>query len=167
MPPAKSPPRPTIPEELAIVPTAPDALLLEIQQCEQAIIETKESRDPAYVAAPWKRGRLLEELEDRIAHLKRLQASEAAAAAERAHRAQLQAAWAALAVEREAFVSRWNAAREEVRALLLEARRLQQVHAGTADRPVFNEPPGPLPFINGRAEITERGITLLPEQLQP
>lgn len=168
MPPAKSPPRPTIPEEVAIVPAAPDALTLEIRQCEQAIAETKESKDPAYIAAPWRRMRLIEELEDRIAHLRRLQASEAAAAAERAHKAQLQAAWAALAVEREAFVSRWNAAREEVRALLLEARRLHQVHGGTADRAVFgSELPGPLPFINGRAELTERGITLRPEQLQP
>lgn len=167
MPPAKSPPRPAIPEELAIVPTAPDAISTEIEMVHQAIRETENSKDPVYVAQPWRRGRLLEELNDRIAHLKRLQASEAAAAAERAHKAQLQAAWAALGPEREAFVSRWNAARDEVRALLLEARRLQQVHAGTADRAVFNDLPGPLPFINARAELTDRHIVLRPDQLKP
>lgn len=163
MPPAKSPPRPAIPEEVAIVPVVPDALTLEIRQCEQAIIETKESKDPAYIAAPWKRGRLLEELEDRIAHLKRLQAQEAAAAQERARKAELQAAWDALAPEREALALRWEKAKAEARAVIAEAERLNRLHIGTADRPMLSEPIAPITFLNAVLVPHERHLIVRPD----
>lgn len=123
----------------ATVKAPPDPLEQEIEKVQAAIIQVKDSEDPVYMAAPWKRRDLIEQLTERIANLRQVQAEKAQAAAERARRQQLQQAWVDLGPKRQAFAQRWEALRAQYRELLADAKALNAEHVSTADRRAFSE----------------------------
>jgi hypothetical protein len=150
----------------ALVASPPqDPLDLKIKEVEQAIQEVRESRDPVYVAAPHKRIDLIEQLSERIALLKQQKADRDAAAAERAHRDQLQRNWQALAPKREALAQRWNRVRDEARAVLDEALALNNQHISRTEKRGLSENVAPITLLNARAEVVDGGVVILrPDQ---
>ena len=120
-------------------PAALDPIELEIEKVRQAIVEVQESKDPAFVAKPWRRRDLLVELDERIVELKRIQQQNAQAAAERARRADLKAAWDELQPQRQEIALRWNAMRSEMQALYQDVMELEREHLRRTDRRMLSE----------------------------
>lgn len=138
-----------------------DPIDAEIAQCRQAIAETRESCDPTYIARPWKREQLIEEIEQRIAALEAEKARRATAAADRELRQQRETAWADLADARSELASRWNTIREEIKALLADAHRLDGLHLERAGRRALSEGISPMSVLRARAEVLDGSPVLL------
>lgn len=138
-----------------------DPLDLEIERCRQAIAETRESRDPAYVAKPWQREQLIEEIEDRIRGLEAQKVARARAELEAQVRQSRAAAWAELEPQRQELASRWNGLREQIKALLADARRLDALHLERCNRRGLSEAVMPLTLLRARAEVIDASQVLL------
>lgn len=134
---------------------APDPIETQIQEVLAAIEAVKTSTDPIYLARPHKRSNLIEELTERIAYLKQQQADRAAAAAERARRAEQQAAWEAMQPQREAITGRWNALREEIRALFADVKALDREHLARTDRKALSEGVEVISLLRASLELAE------------
>lgn len=145
----------------AIVKAPPDPIEQEIEKVQAAIIQVQDSEDPVYIAAPWKRRDLIEQLTERIATLRQVQAEKDQAAAEREHRQRLQQAWDRLAPKRHQLAERWNRIRDEARAVLDEAQKLDKEHISKTDRRGLSENIAPMTFLNARMEATETGPVIL------
>jgi len=142
-----------------------DPLELQIQEVERAIEEVRTSKDPVYIAAPHKREDLLEQLHERIAHLKQVQADRAQAAAEKLRRDQLKKAWERLTPKRAALAERWNKVRDEARAVLDDALALDRQHLSKAEKRALSENIAPMAFLNARMEVIEDSpVILRPDQ---
>ena len=165
--PAAAPLPDATPSEAAASPApAPDPIEQHIQEVLAAIESVKTSADPIYLARPHKRSNLIEELTERIAYLKQQQAERAVAAAERARRAEQQAAWEALQPQREAITGRWNALREEIRALFTDVKALDREHLARTDRKALSEGVEVISLLRASLELAENGrILVRPDHL--
>jgi uncharacterized coiled-coil DUF342 family protein len=143
-----------------------DPLELQIQEVEQAIEEVRTSKDPVYIAAPHKRGDLLEQLHERIAHLKQVQADRAQAAAEKLRRDQLKHNWERLSPKRAAMVERWNKFRAEARQLIADIKELDSEHLSKCEKRAFSESISKRGLLYTRFEQIDGGVVLArPEDL--
>jgi len=141
----------------------PDRFALAIAEAEQAIEAVKVSTDPEYVLRPFKREELIEELQERIASIRREQQRQEQAAAEKAEKDRKQARFARLAPKREALAERWNACRAEIAAVITEANALQRQHLQETDRPALSEAPTVHGLTAARLEAVERWLIFRPE----
>lgn len=146
---------------MAALATSTGPIAAEIQEIEAAIQTLKESTDPLYVARPWRRRDLIEELSERIAQLRTQEAEQAQAAAERARRAQLQAAWDALAPKREALALRWGEVRQLMREVLAAAQALDREHLAQTERRALSEGLVPTSFLSARLEVIDNSPVLV------
>jgi hypothetical protein len=138
----------------------------ELQQIAAAILETQASSDPQFIAAPWKRAQLIEELQSRQADVKRAQREALVAAAEAQIRDQRAKAWERLAPKRQALAERWEKAREELSALCKEAQRLQGEHVEKAGRACLSEAISAVTVARARLDVTERFLIVRPADLR-
>jgi DNA repair exonuclease SbcCD ATPase subunit len=134
---------------------------MEIEQIYQAIAETRESRDPAFIAKPWKREELIEELEDRITALQGEKARRVRADLEREVRQQRETAWADLADARTELAGRWNSIRQQIKALMADVHQLDGTHLERAGRRALSEGVSPLTVLRARAEVIDGSPVLL------
>lgn len=140
---------------MAATTTPADPFEIEIEKVQSAIAEVQESQAPEYIAAPWKRRDLIEQLTERIATLRQVQAEKAQAATQREQRQRLQNAWDKLAPKRQAFAQRWNACREEMRTVLAAAKELDAEHLSKSDRRALSELLSAQSLLSARAEVLD------------
>lgn len=154
----------TMPTKSAAATTtkpAQDPLDLEIQQIHQAIAETRESTDPAFIAKPQRRLQLLAELSARIDAIEAEKVRQAADVAERELRQQRQTAWVELAPQRVALAERWSNVRAEIRQLLADAQQLDALHLQRCDRRALSEGVMAMTVLRARAEVIDGSPVLL------
>lgn len=150
----------------AITKREPDRFVLAIAEAEAAIEATRASTDPAYVIRPWRRDELIEELQERIASIKREQQRQAEIAAQKAAEASRRQRFAELAPQRQALAERWNRARAEVAAVLAAATALQREHLEQTQQKAIAETPTVQALIAAEMEASERWILLRRTPLQ-
>lgn len=150
----------------AITKREPDRFSLAITEAEAAIEATRASTDPAYVLRPWRRDELIEELQERIASIKREQQRQAEIAAQKAAEASRRQRFAELAPQRQALAERWNRARAEVAAVLAAATALQREHLEQTQQKAIAETPTVQGLIAAEMEASERWILLRRTPLQ-
>lgn len=150
----------------AITKREPDRFALAITEAEAAIEATRASTDPAYVIRPWRREELIEELQERIASIKREQQRQAEIAAQKAAEASRRQRFAELAPQRQALAERWNRARAEVASVLAAATELQREHLEQTQQKAIAETPTVQGLIAAEMEAGERWILLRRTPLQ-
>lgn len=138
-----------------------DPIDAEIARCRQAIAETQKSPDPAYIARPWKRDELIDEIEARIHALEGQKVAQALAAEEKAIRQKREAAWSDLEPQRRELASRWNDLRQQIRTLLADARRLDAVHIERCNRRGLSEAVVPMSLLSARCDVNDGSPVLL------
>lgn len=150
----------------AITKREPDRFALAIAEAEAAIEATRTSTDPAYVIRPWRRDELIEELQERIAGIRRERQRQAEIAAQKAEEARRRKRFAELAPQRQALTERWNRARAEVAAVLAAATALQREHLEQTQQKAIAETPTVQALIAAEMEASEHWILLRRTPLQ-
>lgn len=133
----------------------------QIRDLEKAIQETEQSTDPRFLARPAARAEQIEMLKESIDHLRQSEARAAADQALREERQRRDEAWLAMAPDRERLVERWNGLRQELGAVLAEAKRLDQLSRADCARPTTSEPLGPVTLIGAVLELGPDGRVLM------
>jgi response regulator RpfG family c-di-GMP phosphodiesterase len=138
----------------------------ELQQIEAAIAETEASTSPDYVAAPWRRAELIEQLQDRRDSLHKARQAALVANAQQRIKEQQGKAWQRLEPKRLEMSKRWDDLRQQLAVLLADLTDLEQEHLQKTGRRLLSEPIGPTHLPLAQLVACERGLAVMRAELR-